>query len=77
MNCYLRKIDADKNQYRFYALYVMPDLFGGWSLIRSWGRIGSEGSSKIDSFKTEAEAQAKRADLHRQKVKKGYKPLGG
>ena len=72
MNCYLRKIDAEKNQYRFYTLYIMPDLFGDWSLIRSWGRIGSEGSSKIDSFKTEEKAQGKLEELRQQKTKKGY-----
>ena len=71
--CYLTKIDSGKNQYRYYSLYIMPDLFENWSLVRSWGRIGSVGTSKIDSFEIEADAQAKLEELKHQKIKKGYK----
>ncbi|MCP4781752.1 MAG: WGR domain-containing protein [Hyphomicrobium sp.] len=28
---------------RFYAMSVQPNLFGQWSLLREWGRIGSAG----------------------------------
>ena len=41
----LRRIDAAQNMARFYLLDVQPDLFGGWSLIREWGRIGRAGAS--------------------------------
>ena len=33
-------IDADKNMARFYKLVVQPTLFGEWSLVREWGRMG-------------------------------------
>jgi predicted DNA-binding WGR domain protein len=28
---------------RFYRLDVEPDLFGNWSMVRDWGRIGRAG----------------------------------
>ena len=37
---HLARIDAEKNMERFYKLDVQPTLFGEWSLVREWGRIG-------------------------------------
>jgi len=31
---------------------VLPTLFGDWSLVREWGRIGSPGTVKKDWFET-------------------------
>jgi predicted DNA-binding WGR domain protein len=36
----LLRIDEDSNMARFYKLDVQPTLFGEWSLVREWGRIG-------------------------------------
>jgi len=70
---YLTKIDPDANQYRYYSLRIDPDLFGRWSLFRQWGRLEcSGGSLRVDSFKTEAQAQAMLASLTAQKQKRGY-----
>lgn len=44
----LQKRDPRRNQYRYYLLDVQPHLFGEWSLIREWGRIGRPGQVKID-----------------------------
>lgn len=40
---YLTRIDPARNMERFYKLDVQPTLFGEWSLITEWGRIGSPG----------------------------------
>ncbi len=40
----LRHIDQARNMARFYRLDMQPDLFGGWSFIREWGRIGRGGT---------------------------------
>jgi predicted DNA-binding WGR domain protein len=37
----LTRSDPAKNMHRFYALHLAPRLFGEWSLITEWGRIGS------------------------------------
>jgi predicted DNA-binding WGR domain protein len=68
----LHKCDPARNQFRFYALSVQPNLFGAWSLIREWGRIGSEGQSRIDLHDSlEAAEQAMRRKV-REKRRRGY-----
>jgi hypothetical protein len=44
----LQKRDPERNQYRYYLLTMQPNLFGTWSLIREWGKIGRPGRVKID-----------------------------
>jgi DNA invertase Pin-like site-specific DNA recombinase len=39
----LKRIDESRKIHRFYLLAVQPELFGRWSLIREWGRIGQPG----------------------------------
>lgn len=73
MAVYLKKINPGKNQYRFYSLYVVPTLFGEWSLVRTWGRIGSGGAIRSDWFNTEKEALRALDDIEQQKRKKGYR----
>jgi len=72
MSCYLIKIDTEKNQRRFYSLHLAPDLFGGWSLVREWGRLGAGGTLRIDPFATEQEAQMALETIESGKLKKGY-----
>jgi len=43
---------------RFYALSTQPTLFGEMSLIRSWGRIGTNGQTMVLA----AQRQSKRSD---------------
>ncbi|WP_419906024.1 WGR domain-containing protein [Hoeflea sp.] len=43
---HLRRIDPARNMRRFYCLSVQPTLFGGASLIRDRGRIGTRGQSR-------------------------------
>jgi len=42
-----------ENQHRFYNLDISPDLFGGWLLIREYGRVGSPGRLLFDWFETQ------------------------
>jgi predicted DNA-binding WGR domain protein len=37
---YLERHDPKKNLYRFYRLSLEKNLFGEWSLMREWGRLG-------------------------------------
>ena len=39
----LERRDRKKRMARFYSLSVQPNLFGGYSLICEWGRIGQRG----------------------------------
>jgi WGR domain len=46
----LHRIEPEKNMARFYRLDVQPDLFGWWSFIREWGRIGRPGQVRAISY---------------------------
>jgi predicted DNA-binding WGR domain protein len=68
----LQKRDPQRNQYRYYLLTVQPNLFGTWSLIREWGRIGRPGQVKIELCDSPEEAiDAFRGKLL-QKRRRGY-----
>ncbi|MBY4593547.1 WGR domain-containing protein [Rhizobium redzepovicii] len=72
---YIERIDPSKNMARFYALSIEPNPFGGTSLVRSWGRIGSRGQQKINIFDSEAKAVDLLLTLLRRKRSRGYRVL--
>ena len=63
----------EEDRHRFYRLLLAPTLFGGWSLVREWGRIGQPGTVRSDPFATEAEAVAALERKAREKRKRGYR----
>jgi predicted DNA-binding WGR domain protein len=68
----LTRIDAGKNMQRFYKLDVQPDLFGGWSLIREWGRLGRAGQVRMENYPTRGTADLAMVCHYTRKVRKGY-----
>lgn len=59
---------------RFYSMQVQPSLFGGWELIREWGRIGQAGTVMATAYPTQTEAEEALARLEHQKARRGYLP---
>lgn len=70
---YLRRIDPSQNMRRFYTLAIQPTLFGGASLVRSWGRIGTNGQSMMETFDRLEEADGAFVRLERTKRRRGYR----
>lgn len=68
----LARIDPSDNVHRFYRMEIMLGLFGDWSLVREWGRIGQPGQVRVDWYETEAAAKDARFDILMQKAKRGY-----
>jgi predicted DNA-binding WGR domain protein len=68
----LTRIDPSRNMARFYRLDVQPDLFGGWSLWREWGRLGSSGQVRHAPYPTAEAAETARQMVERAKRKRGY-----
>jgi predicted DNA-binding WGR domain protein len=58
---------------RYYAMQVMPNLFGEWGLLRVWGRIGRSGQLRVDWFATQQEAVRALQTLEQAKRKRGYR----
>lgn len=69
----LFRTDPAQNMARFYLLAIEPTLFGGSSLMRCWGRIGTKGQLKIDLFDTAVEAREAAGKLLHGKLKRGYR----
>lgn len=71
----MRRIDPARNMRRFYRLSVQPDLFGGATLIREWGRIGLRGQMMIESHPDEGRAITALLKLTAVKKRRGYVDL--
>lgn len=68
----LRRIDPTQKMRRFYLMTVQRDLFGGATLVREWGRIGSAGKLLQSYHPDEGQAVDALANLAQQKFKRGY-----
>lgn len=70
---HLTRIDPARNMARFYLISVQPDLFGRWTIVREWGRIGQGGTVRSNSYACPAEALAAMERLRRIKERRGYR----
>jgi predicted DNA-binding WGR domain protein len=68
----LERRNPARNLYRFYRLSVERNLFGEWSLVRQWGRIGQTGCARRDLYATWEEAHHAFCHLQRAKRQRGY-----
>lgn len=68
----MTRIDDSKNMARFYALTVTPTLFGDWTLVTEWGRIGQGGTVKTERFAAQDAAVHALEKRQRQKQRRGY-----
>ena len=68
----LTRIDPEQNMRRFYRLALQPDLFGGCSLVREWGRIGRGGQILRQEFESEGRAVDALLAMQGRKAKRGY-----
>ena len=57
---------------RFYGMRIQTDLFGKWSLVREYGRIGKSGKIRAIPYDSEQEAENAFSKLVAAKQKKGY-----
>jgi len=57
---------------RFYAIALQPTLFGEVSIIRNWGRIGTRGQMKLETFPSQFAAERQADLIERQKRRRGY-----
>ena len=69
---YLRRIDSSLNMARYYALAIQPTLFGGSSVVREWGRIGTRGRCKVELFDNFEQAVRIKDRIERSKRRRGY-----
>jgi len=69
---FLSRSEPPRNVNRFYLVNVTQTLFGEWTVMREWGRIGSPGTLRLHTFTRQHEAQkAQRKSIER-KLRRGY-----
>ena len=68
----LERRDQGHRMGRFYTMHLAPTLFGGWDLVREWGRIGSPGTLRIIPFETLEDSARALRRIEKQKRKRGY-----
>ncbi|NSZ09720.1 WGR domain-containing protein [Agrobacterium tumefaciens] len=73
---HLQRIDAAQNMRRYYSIAIHPTLFGGASVIRNWGRIGSGGQTMMETFDHPDDADTALSRLERTKRRRGYRDAG-
>ena len=71
----LVKLVHAKRQARFYRLEIWPDLFGGFSLVREYGRIGQPGRLRLDPFPEIDIAIRAFSRIVSRKTRRGYAAL--
>lgn len=71
---HIERIDPQRNMARYYRLAIAPTLFGDVSVIRTWGRIGTHGQTRVHVFAREQEAIGFFLKLLAFKRRRGYKP---
>ena len=71
---HLVRIDQSRNMARFYQLLVEPSLFGDYSVVRNWGRLGTRGQSRIALFRDQKSALQHFLEVAKEKKGRGYFP---
>ncbi|MBF0186974.1 MAG: WGR domain-containing protein [Magnetococcales bacterium] len=69
----LEKRDPERNQARFYTVTVICNLFGEWTLMREWGRIGSPGTLRVTIHGEKRESDRTLRRIFKEKRRKGYR----
>jgi predicted DNA-binding WGR domain protein len=72
---FLTRIDPTRNIDRFYVVQVLPTLFGDWTVLREWGRRGSPGTMRLDSYQRRDEADTAEQRTIKRRLQHGYKAI--
>ncbi len=67
------RVVPEKNSRREYAIAITQDLFGAWTLVRTWGRIGGQQRTKVTPFPDRDDAAVLAGRLARRRLSRGYR----
>lgn len=65
--------EPTRNQHRFYRITITQTLFGFWTMVREWGRIGHPGAVRKMEFAAEGEACEAGERWGKWKEQRGYR----
>jgi predicted DNA-binding WGR domain protein len=72
---FLTRADPARNIDRFYFIDITPTLFGEWAVLREWGRRGSPGTVRLDSYRRRDEAQIAVRRVIKRRRQHGYRAI--
>jgi predicted DNA-binding WGR domain protein len=70
---FLIRTDAARNIDRVYVVDDHQTLFGEWAVLREWGRRGSPGTLRVDSYRRQEEAQSAEQRTIKRRLQRGYR----
>ncbi len=73
---HLIHVGPNANMARFYGIELQPTLFGEVTVLRTWGRIGTNGQAMRVTYEDEAQADEVLQKLEKQKLRRGYVTVG-
>lgn len=73
MRIYMQIAPGQDKQPGFCHLILQPDLLGGWSLIREWGKQGAAGRVKREHHETWESALEALVRVRDDRLKSGYR----
>ncbi len=75
MRIYMQQPPTVGEAPRFFQLTLQQDLFGGWLLVREWGRLGARSSMKRSVFLDQESAETALEQLRAQQTGRGFKVM--
>jgi predicted DNA-binding WGR domain protein len=69
---FLTRTEPARNIDRYYVVGITPTLFGEWAVLREWGRRGSPGTPRLDSYRRHEEAQSAEQHTIKRRLQRGY-----
>jgi predicted DNA-binding WGR domain protein len=71
---YIRFVSRDpaKNRNRFYLLSWQPTLDGNTALVCTWGRLGTQGRSRLICYANQPAAQDMVPRIIKRRLQRGY-----
>jgi predicted DNA-binding WGR domain protein len=69
---HLIHVNPEVNMARFYRIDLQLTLFGKMSVLRSWGRIGTQGRGMMVTYEDAAQATEAFLKLDKKKRCRGY-----
>jgi len=60
----------------FYRVEIVGNLFGEFSVIREWGRVGGQARERVDLFEGLLEASHAADRVRRARLRRGYTRAG-
>jgi predicted DNA-binding WGR domain protein len=73
----LVSVDPAKNRYRFYRISHQRTLWDEEVLVQTWGRIGTDGRSRLCFLEAGEQVETAVAKLLRRRLQHGYRRADG